>query len=344
MEKIDFIILWFDGNDPAWRAEKQKWEALSGIEEMKTDDSCSECRYRSDDKMLRYWLRAVEKFAPWVNKVFIISGGQKPDWLNESHPKLRLAYHKDFIPAQYLPTFNSVTIEMNLHRIKDLSEHFVHFCDDMFLLRPLSPEFFFRDGVPVLDANLRYTSLVEYGNWSRLLFNSYCLVNSNFNIGKSIWENRGKWFNLKELGFKRVRRNFACYLANRTLPVNLYGHIAVPHLKSTLDEIWERYPEVMHQSSLRKFRSDDQVVQWLLCAWNQAEGRFYPANDRRQGINISISPDNLEHACEIIRNQSVPQICVNDTRYNTDPVRSSSEIEKAFEVILPDKSTFEKTV
>lgn len=344
MEKIDFIILWFDGNDPAWRAEKQKWEALIGIEERKTDDSRSECRYRSDDKMLRYWLRAVEKFAPWVNKVFIISGGQKPDWLNESHPKLRLAYHKDFIPAQYLPTFNPVTIEMNLHRIKDLSEHFVHFCDDMFLLRPLSPEFFFRGGVPVLDANLRYTSLVEYGNWSRLLFNSYCLVNSNFNIGKSIWENRGKWFNLKELGFKRVRRNFACYLANRTLPVNLYGHIAVPHLKSTLDEVWERYPEVIHQSSLSKFRSDDQVNQWLLCAWNQAEGRFYPANDRKQGINISISPDNLEHACEIIRNQSVPQICVNDTRYNTDPDRSSSEIEKAFEAILPDKSTFEKTV
>ena len=141
-----------------------------------------------------------------------------------------------------------------------------------------------------------------------------------------------------------MRRNFACYLANRTLPVNLYGHIAVPHLKSTLDEVWERYPEVIHQSSLSKFRSDDQVNQWLLCAWNQAEGRFYPANDRKQGINISISPDNLEHACEIIRNQSVPQICVNDTRYNTDPDRSSSEIEKAFEAILPDKSTFEKTV
>ncbi len=340
MEKIDFIILWFDGTDPVWRAEKQKWEALCGIEERKTDDSRSECRYRSDDKMLRYWLRSVEKFAPWVNKVFIISCGQKPDWLDENHPKLRLAYHEDFIPSQYLPTFNSVTIEMNLHRIGELSEHFVHFCDDMFLLRPLGPEFFFRGGDPVLDANLRYTNVV-YSNWSRLLFNSYCLVNSSFDMSKSIWENRKKWFNLKELGYKRVRRNFACYLANGTLPVGMYGHIAVPHLKSTLEEVWEQYPEVMHQSSLRKFRSDDQVVQWLLSAWNQAKGRFYPANARRQGANISISPDNVDYACEIIRNQSIPQVCINDSKYNTDPVRSAVEIEKAFEAILPDMSQFE---
>jgi hypothetical protein len=59
----------------------------------------------------------VEKYAPWVNRVFFITCGQCPPWLNRNHPKLRLVDHKDFIPLEYLPTFNSMTIELNLHRI-----------------------------------------------------------------------------------------------------------------------------------------------------------------------------------------------------------------------------------
>lgn len=57
-------------------------------------------------------------------------GGQKPERLNENHPKLVLMNHKDYIPSDYLPTFNSQTIKLNLHRIPDLSEKFVLFIDD----------------------------------------------------------------------------------------------------------------------------------------------------------------------------------------------------------------------
>lgn len=67
---------------------------------------------------LKYWFRGVEKYAPWVHKIYFVTCGQKPDWLNENHDKLVLVNHEDYIPHEYLPTFSSHTIELNFHRIK----------------------------------------------------------------------------------------------------------------------------------------------------------------------------------------------------------------------------------
>ncbi|MBO7464783.1 MAG: Stealth CR1 domain-containing protein [Bacteroidales bacterium] len=342
MEKIDFVLTWVDSSDLVWLAEKRKWEALSKADSNAYDDANADCRFRSDDVLLRYWFRGVEKFAPWVNRIHFVTCGQKPEWLDENHPKLNLVNHNDYIPSEYLPTFNSNVIELNYHRINELSEQFVLFNDDMFLTRSLCPEFFFHNGSPVMDTNLGYTKKVGFNNWSRLVFNDYCVVNKCFNIKKSILNNRRKWFSIRELGFKRAIRNRMCYLANRTLPVGLYGHIALPHLKSTLQELWDLHPEIMDQSSSHKFRSDDQVNQWLLCAWNQAKGQFYPTRDDKLGINYSISPDNVEEVCDAIRTQSIPQICINDTKKNTDNEYCMKRVAEAFDVILPDKSVFEK--
>ena len=341
MEKIDFILTWVDGSDPNWIVEKRKFQE-KGETPSVLDDSNTDCRYRPDTELLRFWFRAVERYAPWVNKIYFVTCGQKPVWLNENHPKLNLLSHKDYIPSQYLPTFNANTIEMNFHRIDELSEHYVYFNDDMFLIRPILPEFFFKRGVPVLSTDLRYYKGIGYNNWSRLIFNDYCLVNMSFNIHNTIWENRNKWFNVKDLGIKRTIHNLACFMVNKTLPVGLYSHVAHPHLKSTLQEIWDKYPDIMDQAMRHKFRSDDQVNQWLLCAWNQAKGNFYPAHESKIGINFSLSPDNIENVCEVIRNQQYPQVCINDTKSNIDPEHSISKIINSFKSILPEKSAFEK--
>ncbi len=129
MNKIDFVLLWVDGNDSVWQQQKNLY--LSQEISVPLGDANGNCRFR-DHGLLRYWFRSVERFAPWVNKVFFVTCGQKPEWLDESYSKLCLVNHKDFIPAEYLPTFHSNTIELNLHRIDTLSEHFVLFNDDMF--------------------------------------------------------------------------------------------------------------------------------------------------------------------------------------------------------------------
>jgi hypothetical protein len=114
-----------------------------GIDEPDAGDD----RYR-DMRILKYWFRAVEKYAPWVNRIHFVTWGHLPDWLNTQHPKLHIVSHKDYIPEEYLPTFSSHPIELNFHRIPGLSEHFVYFNDDTFLNSTITPDFFFRKGKP----------------------------------------------------------------------------------------------------------------------------------------------------------------------------------------------------
>ena len=80
-----------------------------------------------------------------MRKVHFVTWGHIPQWLNTKHPKLNIVCHEDFIPQKFLPTFNSHTIEWNFHRIPGLTEQFVYFNDDMFLLKPVYMEDFFKD-------------------------------------------------------------------------------------------------------------------------------------------------------------------------------------------------------
>lgn len=341
MEKIDFIVSWVDGNDPEWLAEKQKYDnhVLSNPLELETK---GDCRYR-DFGLMKYWFRAIEKCAPWVNKVFFVTCGQKLEWLNEEHPKLKLVNHKDFIPSEWLPTFNARTISLNYHRIKELSEHFVLFDDEVFLLQPVTSDFFFKNGNPVLSSRLRYPTYIGYNNWSRVIFNDYCIVNNSFDMRKAIWESRRKWFDMKELGVKWARQNLACYLANKTLPVRGYGHLTHPHLKSTFEEVWSEHPDVLEQTCAQRFRTDNQVNQWLMCAWNQAKGCFYPTHEKGRGVCVGMDLETIDWACEVIKTQSQPQICLNDSENNdVDPGAFSMKLTEAFDSVFPNKSSFEK--
>ena len=338
MEEIDFILPWVDDSDAAWHASKRQYAAKdSGAS---AADANSSCRFR-DNGLLRYWFRGIEKYSPWVRRVHFVTCGHYPAWLNINHPKLHLVNHSDYIPKEYLPTFNSNTIELNYHRIKELSERFVLFNDDMLLTRDVTPGDYFFKGDPILESSLRYTGKVGYNNWSRFVFNDYCIVNNSFDIRKSIWDNRRKWFNIRELGVKQARKNLLCYLANQTLPVGLYGHIALPHLKSSLQELWDRYPDVMDNSCRHRFRSDDQVNQWLLCAWNQAKGRFYPTRPFKQGRLISITPNTIGWIDNAIRSQGYPLLCLNENERSSDLENSMRIIRAAFNFILPGKSSFE---
>ena len=112
---IDFVIPWVDGTDSQWSQKCSRF--------LPENSALEECRYR-DWGLLKYWFRAVECYAPWVRKIHFVTDGQIPDWLNTEHPKLHVVNHGDYIPKEYLPTFSSHTIELNLHRIAGLSEHF----------------------------------------------------------------------------------------------------------------------------------------------------------------------------------------------------------------------------
>ena len=173
MNKIDFVLAWVDGADKEWLAERRKYNPAKGADN-------SAARYR-DWENLQYWFRGVEKFAPWVNRIYFVTCGHIPPWLNTSHPKLKLIRHSDYMKPEYLPTFNINSIELNFHRIPELSEQFVYFNDDMFLLKSVKEEDFFKDGLP-RDCCIE-TALVQddiRNPFASMLMNDAALVNMHF--------------------------------------------------------------------------------------------------------------------------------------------------------------------
>ena len=150
---IDLVYLWVDGSDPIWLAKKEQY--LHQTDQQEHQLAIPE-RWQ-DNHELRFSLRSVEQFAPWIHHIFLVTDGQCPSWLKPNHPKLTLVDHHDFIPENYLPLFNSEAIETFLPLIPGLSEHFLFANDDMFLGRNISPNRFFDiKGNPLVQVKKLY--------------------------------------------------------------------------------------------------------------------------------------------------------------------------------------------
>ena len=136
---IDVVYTWVNGNDPAWRERKQAALAAAGLG---AHAGALDTRF-NDNGELRYSLRSVEQFAPWVRNIYLVTDQQVPDWLDPQQTRITIVDHRDIFPPDALPTFNSHSIEARLHTILGLSEHFLYFNDDFFLGQPVSPYTFF---------------------------------------------------------------------------------------------------------------------------------------------------------------------------------------------------------
>lgn len=160
---IDLVYTWVNSNDKIWQEKKNQYQKLN----IKYDkDSISDCRFL-DNEELKYSLRSVEMNAPWINKIYIITDNQKPDWLNIKHPKIKIIDHKEILPNDKLPLFNSTAIEVGIPNIPSLSEYFLYANDDMFFWNKTKPEFFFKRELPIFRVgkrlkNKKYTHLFGY--------------------------------------------------------------------------------------------------------------------------------------------------------------------------------------
>lgn len=121
-----------NGSDPKFLLELNQYSRSITSNER----DLSEQRF-SDKYELKFSLRSLEKYAPWIRHVFIVTNGQIPYWLNLDYEKVTVVSHKDiFVNSYDLPSFSSPAIESHLHRIPGLSKRFIYFNDDMFLGAP----------------------------------------------------------------------------------------------------------------------------------------------------------------------------------------------------------------
>lgn len=139
---VDVVYTWVDGNDPAWNAAREQRLAEVTDSTMRTRASSGRARFM-DRGELRFSMRGLHLFAPWVRRIHVVTAGQVPPWIDPSHPMVNIVDHRDLLPPDALPTFNSHAIESVLHRIDGLAEHFLYFNDDFFVGAPTRPERWF---------------------------------------------------------------------------------------------------------------------------------------------------------------------------------------------------------
>ncbi|MBR5850729.1 MAG: Stealth CR1 domain-containing protein [Alistipes sp.] len=326
MSAIDFVILWVDGADPAWQQEFRAARCAEG-----TDSSV--IRYR-DWGTLRYWFRTVEQFASWVRKIHFITWGHLPAWLDTTHPKLHIVHHTDFIPQEWLPTFNSNAIELNLHRIEDLAEHFVLFNDDTFLTRPCREEDLFRGGMPCDMARL---SVVRPSSVSSIILNNLALINQQ-HTRKSLNRHLGKWL-APCYGLSNLLKTLSL------LPWSFYPafydpHQPQPYRKSDFVRAWKLWGEALSTTCSHPFRSTSDLSHWLIRYDNLCRGSFAPRSLRDCGL-IDLSDTMIESATRHIASAKWRMICLHDHEEVADFERSAEKLQAAFEQLVPEKSSYE---
>ena len=329
MQDIDIVVLWVDGSDPEWLKERANYSG--------TPLELSDVRFR-DWGLMRYWFRGIDKYAPWARKIHFVTWGHLPDWLDTTNSKLHIVKHTDFIPAEYLPTFNSNAIELNLHRIEGLAEQFIYFNDDMFLTRSVKPTLFFKHGLPRdcfgLDAICFLPDSVGGINGADMT-----VLNSHFHIHEVLKKHWRKCFSPVN-GVKRVIKTCALASFYPWFPGMYYWHLTTAFLKSSFEKVWNEAGETLDATCRCRFRQPTNVNCWVIKFWQMAEGNFVPMSNK-SGRCFHMNDKRVKLACEAIRNQRYALVCVNDTRRLNDWKGAEEAIRQSFESILSEKSGFE---
>jgi len=331
-QEIDFVITWVDDTDSEWQKEKAKYTS-----ELHTDDKIE--RYRNWD-LLKYWCRGVETYSPWARKIHFVTCGHVPEWLNTEHPKIHVVEHEDYIPTEYLPTFNSNVIEIYLHRINDLADRFVYFNDDMFLNAITEPTAFFVDGKPC-DILAFQPVVANPTNpvMSHLYMNNSLVLSKYFHKRENIKKQPSKYFNIKYpalyFGYNFLELTFPRYTGFFS------AHGPMPFLKSTFEKLWELEESAFKEMSNHRFRSKDDLTPYLFREWQKLTGEFCPKNILRDFAYFEIS-DDTEKLTNTIVKQKKKIICINDVGNDFEYKKVKKELHNAFDKVLAEVSSFER--
>ena len=328
MQEVDIVLRWVDPTDDDWIKEKRKYSGSQDNKKNSVSDS-TDVRYRDWD-LLRFWFRCVENNAPWVRKIFFVTYGHIPKWLNTKNEKLRIVKHNEFIPQEWLPTFSSRTIDFNIHRIKDLSERYVFFDDDMYVINKTNIEDFFLYGKPRDSKVYNLITARQEEYVSRNIYNDMEIINKYFDK-----QNDKGVFSLKY--GKYLYKNIVLY------PWKYYTgfqdfHIPSSFLKSTLEDLWSREGDLLSETCKNKFRTSNDLNQWLIRYWQLSDNNFIPRScDFGKYVDVS---DNISSIIKIVKSKKYKVICINDCQVDDFDTRKLS-IHKAFQERFSEFSNYE---
>ncbi|MCI0523266.1 MAG: stealth family protein [Bacteroidales bacterium] len=249
-EPVDAVILWVDGSDPLLAEKRNKYLSETSL----VNHRGALSTFYASNNEIRYCLFSILKFAPFVRNVFIVTDGQDPNLYEDvknhfptKSGSLKVVDHKEIFSGyeQYLPTFNSTSLLSMMWRIKGLSDNFLFFNDDMFIIRETRPEDWFRNGRPVLRGKWLippYKKMLS--NYFKILINRYLRNNPDYQPRLSFYLRQ--WNAASLLGMK-VRYFFHCHTPHPLSRVRLQNYFA--------DKSW-----LLERNIAPRFRSPEQFL------------------------------------------------------------------------------------
>lgn len=254
---------------------------------------------------------------------------------------LEVIRHEDYIPEEYLPTFNSGTIEMNVHRIPGLSENYILFNDDVFPLQPIAEEYYFRDDTVCDEAveNVVVTAAMgPIANMARYMqINNMMIINRHFKkreVQRKHWD---KWYCEDYAELLERTRSLQYW---NDFPGFHDPHMASALKKSILRKIWDLEKKDLDKASRGHFRGPADINHYLVRYWQLCEGNFYPR--KTQGKMCLVNRGNYREYAQGIRERRWQMISLNEDCTPEEFKIIKKEINAAFEGILPERSSFER--
>jgi len=248
---LDAVVLWVDGNDPVL-AEKRKSYLRKENKTVKHSGALP-TRFASNNE-IRYCILSILAFAPFVRKIFIVTDGQDPGLNKEIDHHfpgksniVRIIDHKEIFRGfdQYLPSFNSSSIESMIWRIEGLSDNFIYFNDDVFLIRETTPEDWFIDNKPVLRGKWKIPPYKKMlGKYIKTVINRNILKNPDYQPRLSFYIRQWKAARLPGMKFRYY----------------FYCHIPHPLSRKRLEDFFTSNTDLLKKNISYRFRSEYQFV------------------------------------------------------------------------------------
>ncbi|GAA4666117.1 stealth family protein [Frondihabitans cladoniiphilus] len=309
---IDIVFSWVDGNSVEYqraRAARMKRHVVG-----EGDDSVA--RFRQIDE-LKYAMRSVYMFAPWVRNIYIATDSPVPEWLDDEHPRVHVVRSEEFFAdPSVLPTHNSQAVEAQLHHIKGLSEHFLYSNDDMFFGRPVSPGMFFSPG--------SVTKFIE--------------ADTRIGLGLN---------NSERSGFENAAR------VNRALLQQRFGRVTTRHLehtaaplrRSVLTEMEHEFADEFRDTAGSPFRaaSNISVTNSLYHYYALVTGRAIVQENARVKYVDTTMVSGLASLSDLLKKRSFDFFCLNDGSFPevSDDERTAT-VTDFLELYFPFRAPWEK--
>ncbi len=310
---VDAVFTWVDDHDEAWRASREEFTPPQSRDDHRSNHNE---RFRNHDE-LRYSLRSLEMFAPFVRHVFLVTNGQTPEWLNRDCERLTVVPHSEiFSHKEYLPTFNSSGIEAQLHRISGLSEHFLYFNDDFFLGDFCVPEDFF------------------FANGALKFFPS-----SQFVFDEDIDLEREAYILADYNALQIVRQSSGGRGGS-----SIMQHVPYPCSRVLLESMERQWPASFDAVARERFRSPNDIrpIAFLQYHAGFLSRMAFPSNIGHTYLPLW-NPLVESRMRSLLRNRDSKTICINDVGVDDHAVESAGSMVRSFlHDYFPFPSEFER--